>query len=646
MKRLISLLLVLVVLLGGAYGGLWYYGCMRLEAKLSKTEFNVAFGPDKAVTMAMKMERGPLRYTGWQRGRVGVEFDVKSIASISLVKVPQQAQPQVSTCAFSAGEKPMVARVTVPLWGKSLALEVDPLNEARWEMKVNDQSFAMLQSHETYRVNFVFRGPQLALAREKQVDAMIADPKRIVEDLAGVGIEFKGKTLNALDKAVVMEGAVNGGGLWWGIGADGMLTVRSDIDMEANYGPGFASWMGMMPAGSASLDPSAQEILQSFQKIQQLLMAQSSFVTKGAVQLTLPANRVGLREKAAEVDSGFPVPPFEVKFEEFKFRLPFILSGMTSVDGTIGFMVKEAKPIALDITQETEAVDLQKAADSIIKVVLESPQFKGRTIDTSRVAPSSLVSFKELESDQGSFVLLRSSIEALSRAYFGQKGRFALNVNVKTSSGNANVFELMGAVATWATSLKLGNGFGWELKGSADGAKSWKTDVAIYELSKLLREFRAPLMLFGARSGLATFFQSNDSSESVQGEALQKQKQFLTFLFSDELFEDLLAALGRVLRVVDQTPDSTSDLNFLLEGSGSDLQINGKSAQELQQAISSVAMQEVQALEAKFKPQLAVLQAAQQVEAEPESEQEENTDDVQWQEAPTEEGDASGEVIQ
>jgi hypothetical protein len=309
-------------------------------------------------------------------------------------------------------------------------------------------------------------------------------------------------------------------------------------------------------------------------------------------------------------------------------------------------MVKEAKPIALDITQETEAVDLQKAADSIIKVVLESPQFKGRTIDTSRVAPSSLVSFKELESDQGSFVLLRSSIEALSRAYFGQKGRFALNVNVKTSSGNANVFELMGAVATWATSLKLGNGFGWELKGSADGAKSWKTDVAIYELSKLLREFRAPLMLFGARSGLATFFQSNDSSESVQGEALQKQKQFLTFLFSDELFEDLLAALGRVLRVVDQTPDSTSDLNFLLEGSGSDLQINGKSAQELQQAISSVAMQEVQALEAKFKPQLAVLQAAQQVEAEPESEQEENTDDVQWQEAPTEEGDASGEVIQ
>jgi hypothetical protein len=142
-------------------------------------------------------------------------------------------------------------------------------------------------------------------------------------------------------------------------------------------------------------------------------------------------------------------------------------------------------------------------------------------------------------------------------------------------------------------------------------------------------------MLFGARSGLATFFQSNDSSESVQGEALQKQKQFLTFLFSDELFEDLLAALGRVLRVVDQTPDSTSDLNFLLEGSGSDLQINGKSAQELQQAISSVAMQEVQALEAKFKPQ-----------AEPESEQEENTDDVQWQEAPTEEGDASGEVIQ
>jgi hypothetical protein len=57
-------------------------------------------------------------------------------------------------------------------------------------------------------------------------------------------------------------------------------------------------------------------------------------------------------------------------------------------------------------------------------------------------------------------------------------------------------------------------------------------------------------------------------------------------------------------------------------------------------------MQEVQALEAKFKPQLAVLQAAQQVEAEPESEQEENTDDVQWQEAPTEEGDASGEVIQ
>ncbi len=645
MKRSISLLLVVLVLLGGTYGGLWYYGCMRLDERLSKKDFSFAFGPDKDVAMTVKIDRGPSRYIGWQRGELGVEFDVKSVSSTSSVKMPQQTAPQLSSAIMSAGDKPWVTKVSVPLWGSSLRFDVAPFKEARHETKVADKSFAFLQSAEAGRMTIEFRDAQLALSREKQIDAMIADPKRIVDDVAGFDLVSKTQVLNAEDKKVLMEGTVNGGGLHWTIGSDGMLSVRYDADSEINYGPGFFDLIGAQAVVPEGVDPEAAQRFEGFMKgimkIQQALMAGSSFVSKGAVEVTLPANRIGLRDSAAASDTGFPVPPFEVKFDRLKFRLPFVWSSLTSVDGTVGFMWNGAKPIAVNLTQEADALDVQPALDELLKVAQGTPEFQNLGLDMARVTPSSLVSLKEVESEQGAFVLAQSAVRALSKAYFSQKVNSALKVDVKTNSGNANVFELMGAPATWNARTKLGNGFGVELDGSADGAKSWKTTLTIYELLQLLRELRAPLMLFGARAGLATFF----SSDQVSGTTNPQEKELLAFFFSDELFEDLLAALGRVLRVVDQTPDSTSDLKLLLEGSGSDVSINGKKAEELQQALMPVVMQEVQALQSKLEPRLSELRlAAQQAVSVGESVEPEGGEEVQWQEAPTEEGAPSEEI--
>ncbi len=650
MKRLISLLLLVFVVLGGGYLGLWYYGCMRLEKKLSKSEFNLAFGPDKAVTMVLKLDRTPARYVGWQRGAVGVEFGLKSGSSTASVQLPQHNERQVQTMSFSAGEKPLVSRVSVPFWGSSLTLEAEPFDELRYDSKMGGLELAMLQSGDAYRVRFDFRDTQLALTREKQIDAIIADPKRIVDDIAGVDLVFKGKTLNARDKAVMVEGTFNGGGLHWTIGADGMLNVRYDLDMEAHYGPGFAEWFQIAPPNTG-LPGVSEEQIQRFQKLQQALIGGASFVTKGAIEVTLPANRVGLREQAAAADTGFPVPPLEIKFERFKFRFPFILSSLMSLDGTAGFMWKGAKPISIDISQDSDAQDVERVAESITKIALESPEFKAFGIDASRTTPNSLVSLNELVSEQGAYVLIRSSLQALSKAFFGHKAHSAVKVDVKTAAGNANVFELMGASATWAASAKLENGVGWELNGSAEGAKSWRSNVAIYELSKFLRELRAPLMMFAARSAIPLFVPGDGSAGLKTGATAQQEKEFLEFVFSDELFEDLLAALGRVLRVIDQTPDSASDLNLLVEGSAVDLSINGMRIQQLEQALSAVVKQEVQALLSKLQPRLASLKVVQQADPEHESEEQDEEEeeqqeaDVEWQRAPTREGDASAKVI-
>jgi hypothetical protein len=620
---------------------------MRLDEKLSKNDFAFTFGPDKAVTLSTKIERGPSRFIGWERAALGVEFELRNASGTSSVKLPKQDAPQVSTFSFSSGEKPLVYRVSVPLWGSSLTLDVSAFNEARYEGKVADKSFALLQSAEASRATLEFRDAQLAFSREKQIDAMFADPKRIVDEVAGVGVVFKGKVLSAHNKAEVFDVAANGGGFHWAIGADEMLNVRYDLDTEFKYGPAFADFLGMNAGVSSVTTPGQPEgFSAAVQKIQQSLMTGASFVTKGALQVTLPAHRVGLRESAAAIDPGFPVPPFEVTFEGFKFRLPFLLSSLMSLDGTLGFMLNSARPIAVNITQEVDALDLQSAVDSLIKVGLESPQFKNLSIDTSRSTPSSLTSLSEIASAQGAFVLVQSSIQALSRAYFSQKAHNALQIEVKTGSGNANVFELMGAEAAWTAHSKLDNGFGWELDGSAEGAKSWKTSVTIHELSKLLRELRAPLMLFGARSALATFFAADGASGLETGATAQQEKELLAFLFSDELFDDLMAALAQVLRVVDQTPDSTNDLKVFLEGSGSDLIINGKKSEEFAQAMTPIVMQEVQALQAKLEPRLAILRVAQQSGPQQESDRQESGEDVQWQEAPTDVGDTSAELNQ
>jgi hypothetical protein len=647
MKRLTSLLLVVFVLLGGAYGGLWYYGCMQLDERLAKKDFSFAFGPDKDVAMTVKIDRGPSRYTGWQRGELGVEFDVKSVSSTSSVKMPQQAPPQLSSATVTSGEKPWVTRVSVPLWGSSLKFDVAPFKEARYETKIADNSYVFLQSADAYRMTVEFRDAQIALSREKQIDAMIADPKRIFEDVAGFDLVTKAQTLDAETKKVLVEGAINGGGLHWTIGSDGMLNVRYDADSEIKYGPAFFDFIGAQAVVPAGMSPDVTQRFDGFMKIQQALMSGSSFISKGAVQVTLPANRVGLRESAAASDTGFPVAPFEVKFDRFKFRLPFVWSRLTVVDGTVGFMWNGAKPIAVNLTQESDALDVQPAVDEIMKVALDTPEFQKRGLDTARVTPSSLVSFKEVESDQGAFVLVQSSVRALSSVFFSQKASSALKVDVKTSSGNANVFELMGASAAWTARAKLGNGFGAELEGSADGAKSWKTTITIYELVQLLRELKAPLTLFGVRAGLSTFFQSAGDSGITNEPVNPKEKELLAFFFSDELFEDLLAALGRVLRVVDQTPDSTNELKLLLEGRGADLSINGKRAEELQQALMPVVMQEVQALQSKFEPRLSTLRlVAEQAELAQESVEQGGGEDVQWQEAPTEEGEPSEEIAE
>lgn len=643
MKRLISLLLVVLVLIGGAYGGLWYYGCMRLDERLSKRDFSFAFGPDKDVAMTVKIDRGPSRYTGWQRGELGIEFDVKSVSSTSSVKMPQQAAPQLASATMSAGEKPWVTRVSVPLWGSSLRFDVAPFKESRYEAKVEDKSFVFLQSADKYQMTLEFREAQLALTREKQIDAMIVDPKRIVEDVAGFDLVVKAQTLNAKDKKVLVDGAVNGGGLHWAIGSDGMLSVRYDADSEINYGPGFFDFIGAQAVVPEGVSPEATQRFEGIMKIQQALMGGSSFISKGAVEVTLPANRIGLRDSAAASDTGFPVPPFEIKFDRVKFRLPFVWSSLTSVDGTVGFMWNGAKPIAVNLTQEADAVDVQPALDELLKVVLDTLELQKLELDTARVTPSSLVSLKEVQSEQGAFVLAQSAVRALSKAYFSQKMNSALKVDVKTNSGNANVFELMGASATWNARTKLGNGFGVELDGSADGAKSWKTTLTIYELFQLIRELKAPLMLFGARAGLDTFFHGDLGAKNAA--VNPQEKELLAFFFSDELFEDLLAALGRVLRVVDQTPDSTGDLKLLLEGSGADVSINGRKAEELQQALMPVVMQELQALQSKFEPRLRALRlVAEQTEPAEGSVEQGEGEDVQWQEAPTQEGEPSEEI--
>jgi hypothetical protein len=312
---------------------------------------------------------------------------------------------------MTGGKAPLTLRVSVPIWGSSLSIDTAPFEDLRYDMQIAEKHVEVLYSGGAGKTTIEFARSAFALQRERDIDAMIADSKLIIDTVSGFQLAFNARMLNAGDHAEVMKVASNGGGIHWSIGPDGMFNLKYDLDTEVRYGPGFASWVALFEAPRSD-EPQdlASQFRAIFSKAQQEILTEMSFVTRGTVRASLPANRLGLREMAAAEDTGFPVPPFEISFENFTLGTPFILMGLTSLDGTVSFMRGAGKPISVDMRQHSEGVGLERLLTKLLPLARNFPPFSNKEVDLAQDTLQSIETIEELLSSQGAFVMIVSSI--------------------------------------------------------------------------------------------------------------------------------------------------------------------------------------------------------------------------------------------
>lgn len=590
------------------YAGVWYYGCVRLDQRLSRREFSWVLGPNKDVAVHVEMKRGDSHFVGWLQGAVGVEFQIQSISSTASIKLPDSKEPQHSKTVMIPGKAPLMLRVSVPIWGNSLSIDTAAFEDLHYEMQMGEKRIEVLHSADAGKTTIEFARSAFALQRERDVDAMIADPKVILDTVSGFQFAIKARMLNAGDRAEVMKVSCNGGGIHWSIGADGMLNLSYDLDAEFRYGPGFASWLDIaqIPVREESQSLSSQ-FREIFVKAQQEILVDTPFITRGTVRASLPANRLGLREMAAAEDTGFPVPPFEVSFDDFTLRAPILLMGLTSLDGTVSFMRGTGKPISVDLRQKREGFGLERLLTKLLPLARTSPPFSTKEVDIDKDTLASIETVEELLSSQGAFVSVVSTIRALAQNFYDRSASNTLKFALTTGSGNANVFELMGAKGALDFKSAYDNGFGFGLKGSMNGIVSWSGSLEVQKPVEFVRTVREPLSLFLGRAFLSTFFLPEPTEGPREPAAQEREKKMLKLFFSDDVFNKALGALEAVVRQVDQSPESSDELRIELAGSASDVRVNGKTLQEFSESLERTFKTEGERLKAELEPQFEAL---------------------------------------
>jgi hypothetical protein len=603
-KRLIQVFLILTFLLAGGYAGAWYYGCMRLEQRLAQRDVNFSLGPNSEVTVSLKLDRGGVRFVGALQGEVGVEFDLRSVSSQSSVKLAGQHEVQTSTATITPAGEPLHYRVSVPMWGNSLTITADPFKDARYVMKVGDRTASLLLSGERYAAAVVFRSAALAYQREMQVIKLLAQPRRIADELAGLQISGVSTLRTEDNGSEIISGAISGGGIHWEIDAKEMLKVRSDLDCDFKYGSAFGKWLEMLPTQSSTPeDAQVAASMEVVRKVQAGLLEGGNFIMKGGFEVTLPASRLGLRENAPPGDTGFPVPPFTVLFDRFSFRLPFVFSRLMELNGSVQFLQGDGKPLLVDLRQRVAPLDIKRALEAFVKQDLYFSALKEARIDSERVTASSLRSLREVLSNQGLYVTIYSLYRSLADLYFAQAASNEMHLAVKTPSGGASLFELLGAQGKLRATAMLDSGVGIELNGERDGPDGWSSQVKVFKLVHIVRQLREPITVFAVRSGLATFLEPDQSTTSEQPVSDQ-EKEVLAFLFSEPLFDKIVAAVERIVQRVDSSPDSPEEIAVSIAQKGSAVTVNGKSTPEFLQEVTGLLQNEAQQLLREVLPQL------------------------------------------
>lgn len=615
MKRVIQAVIGFALLLTGGYAGAWYYGCMRLEQRLAQHEFNFSLGPQSEFTMSLTLDRGDARFIGALQGEVGVEFDLRSLSSQSSVKVGGQQEAQRSSVTLTPAGEPLHYRVTVPLWGNSLSITADPFKDARYDIKVGDRTASLLLSGGRYAGEIVFRQAALAYQREMQVFNLIAQPRRIADEVAGIQVSGTSALRTEDNGSELVSGEIKGGGIHWEIDAKETFKVRSDLDFDIKYGSAFGKWLEIFqPPSSPPEGAQVAAITEVVRKAQASLLVGGNFIMKGGFEVTLPANRLGLRDNAAAGNTGFPVPPFKVFFDRFSLRLPFVFSRLTELDGSVQFLQGDGRPLSVDLRQRVAPLDIKPAVDVFAKQDFLSSALKELDIDSERVTASSLKGLREVMSSQGLYVMLHSFMRSLPDLYFTKGSRNEIHLEVTTASGSANPFELLGAQGKLRATAMLDSGVGLELEGKRDGPDGWSGQVKVHKLVHVLRQLREPLTVFGLRAGLKTFLELDESTTSEEP-ASDQEKEALALLISDALFDKIVAAVERIVLKVDSSPDSTDEISVSIEQKGLAVAVNGKPAPEFLQDVTGVLQSEGEQLLGEVMPQLEKLRQVEEVGA-------------------------------
>jgi hypothetical protein len=594
---------VVAALLIGAYSGIWYLGCQGIESKLLKQQFSFYLGPNNEVAIDVTIRISELKYAGYFQGASIVQYRVDDMySSVALSQEDKPKEILLETRAKPTGD-PIIYSVGVPLWGTSVHLRSGKLNGLKIENKSKAGTSTTILSGDPTDASILLRNEGFIATRAALLKELIADPKKIASELVGFRINkpFSIKMADPSTQKLFMDMTYHGGGFGWDV-TDGMFTFTYDLAMEGKYGPAFFDLMAASQRAQTqkALSPSLQKLSNSITEAMKSVLSDGSIQSRGSVVISLPAARMGLAAKPAEPQES-AVPPFSIIFNEFYLQSPFFLNSGTTIDGKVGFQQAGGKPLLIDLSIKQQSggssLPLQKFKDA----VLELPEVKQLALDSTKSGLSSITSFRDLEGRQGAFVGTVSALTAFEKVVLSNPASLALQVEVSTQSGKLNPIDLLGAPFSSRITGQLGATYGIDVKASGRGAETWNLSVGIKGLSALIRELREPLSVFITRAFLATFLEIKDSSP----EPSQPERDLLTFLFSDQLFSDLLVYLEEVSQGVDMTPETPEELQINFVGSSQSATVNGKSLAEFEADLSARVTQQGEMLRQKVETQLA-----------------------------------------
>lgn len=614
MKFLFRFLFLVIVLAGGAYGGLWYLTCQEMEKQIPREGKVFYFGIENNNSLSFVPTIASVNYSGYERARATLVVTLLGMDSKSLFSVKGAAAVE-SAATLRAKDAPMKYYITGELYGDSLLVEFADYANMEMSQTINKLELAKkVLSGKAGGFQVKFKKKDLLINRIKGFAQYYTNPKKLFEDITQVSFLPTSMVMSTASGDPVATTEMGAGYVAWDINDDGTLSMDTKLDMVSRYGKGIKEVFNLSDISKSTGDTSetaakVNNIMGAVAKIQGALFQDVTAKVKGRFQLKLPAEKVGLMGLNQDIP-GIPVPPIEMKFENFEFQLPLPLSRTTTLNGQVAFMRGDGKPLKIDFRSEGSPLEGANSFDELMGHLISDEEIKTLIGDATSFTPSAITTLAELESSRGAVVMVVSGLRASYDNFLKAKSSGAVSLTIETPSEKFSPLEMLGAKGNFKFESIFGPDIGINLAAHAQGATAWEATGSFKNLEKIFVAFKDPLRVFAARSFLATFFDAAALPKELSDQDKAKERKLIEFIFSDPLFDELIGAFSKVCRVIDQTPETTDEVTIKIAGALNQITINGKSFEEYHASLMPEVLNIMLPLGEKLKTAFAELMPA------------------------------------